>query len=100
MRGGRRPGSGRKPGFVTSDQTRQRIRTVAILNRLQNFLLDGGPPMSPSQVAAALGLLAKRIPDLRAVEHSGEIEHTFHTVSGEPLAEEEWAALYGSRRPH
>jgi hypothetical protein len=100
MRGGYRPGSGRKPGFTHSELTRERIRTGMLLNRLQNFVMGRGPPMSPHQVTAALGLLAKTIPDLRAIEHAGETEHTFHTVSGEPLTEEAWAELYGGRRLH
>lgn len=99
MRGGHRPGSGRKPGFISSEQTRERIRTMALLNRLQNFALGKlKKPMEPSQVAAALGLLAKTLPDLQAIEHLGEIAHTVHVVSGEPMSEEDWAAAYGGRR--
>jgi hypothetical protein len=98
-RGGRQPGSGRKPGFTHSELTRQRIRTTVLLNRLQKFALgELKRPMEPSQVAAALGLLAKTLPDLKAIEYSGEVEHTVYMASGEPMSEEDWEAAYGGRR--
>jgi len=66
-----------------------------LLNRLTNFV-TGRIEMSPHQVTAALGLLKKTVPDLQAIEHSGTIIEEVHTVSAEPLTEEEWAQTYGS----
>ncbi len=98
-RGGRHLGSGRKPGFTHSERTRERMRTAALINRLQKFALgELKSPMEPSQVTAALGLLKKTLPDLKAIEHLGEVQHTVHTVSGEPLSEEQWDETYGGSR--
>lgn len=55
-----------------TDMTRQKIQASQIINRLQNFVF-GKIKMEPHQVTAALGLLKKTIPDLSAVEHSGEV---------------------------
>ncbi len=56
----------------TPDIVRERIRTSMIVNRLTKHVL-GKVEMKPSQVTAALGLLKKSIPDLSAIQHSGEI---------------------------
>lgn len=55
------------------EKTRAKIQTSQIINRLQSFV-KGEVEMSASQVSAALGLLKKTLPDLTAVEHSGEVE--------------------------
>jgi hypothetical protein len=69
-----------------------------LLNRLQRFALgELKRPMKPSQVAATLGLLAKTLPDLKAIEYSGEIEHTIYEASCEPMSEEDWEAAYCDR---
>jgi hypothetical protein len=99
QRGGHRSGNGRKPGFTHSEQTRERIRTTKLLNRLQSFVLgELKKPMQPSQVTATLGLLAKTLPDLKSIEHSGTIVEDVHAVSAEPLSEEQWAEIYGGSR--
>jgi hypothetical protein len=96
--GGRRPGSGRKPGFTHSAITRERIRASQLINRLQAFVHGKlKRPMSSSQVKAALGLLEKVIPDLKAIEHSGRIAEEVHAITAEPLTDEEWVEIYGSR---
>jgi hypothetical protein len=86
---------GRKPGSIHSELVRDRIRTAMLLNRLTNFVL-GRIEMAPHQVTAALGLLKKTVPDLQAIEHSGTIIEEVHTVSAEPLTEEQWQQTYGS----
>ena len=43
------------------------IQTSAIINRLQEHIL-GNAEMSGSQVAAALGLMRKTLPDLKVTE--------------------------------
>jgi hypothetical protein len=101
MKGNR---GGRKMGHLTSELTRERIRTAMILNRLQKFV-GGSLEMSPHQVTAALGLLKKTIPDLQSIEHSGFLEaDVVHTISGDVMSEAEWAETYadraGSGRPN
>jgi hypothetical protein len=54
------------------DETRAKIQTSQIINRLTSHVL-GEVDMPASAVTAALGLLRKTIPDLTAVSHSGEI---------------------------
>lgn len=61
-------------------ETRAKIQTSQLMNRLTLYALGGKDPqtkkmveMSASQVAAALGLLRKTLPDLAAVEHSGHV---------------------------
>ena len=75
----------------TPEKVRERIRTALISRRLTNHVL-GKVEMSPTQVSAALGLLRKTLPDLAAVEHSGETRE--RVVSAEPLTEGEWEERY------
>jgi hypothetical protein len=53
------------------ENTRAKIKTSQLVNRLTAHVL-GTVEMSPSQVTAGLGLLKKTLPDLQAVEHSGD----------------------------
>lgn len=61
----------RKKGWRTPDEIREKIQGSLIINRLQDHV-TGKVEMSPSQVNAAKTLLGKVIPDLKAVEHSGD----------------------------
>lgn len=61
-----------------TDETRQKIQTSQLLNRLQNHIYTSpaDPDMAKkmltdSQVRAALGLLKKTLPDLSATELTG-----------------------------
>jgi hypothetical protein len=56
------------------EKVRTRIKTSMIVNRLTDHVL-GTVDMSPSQVTAGLGLLKKTLPDLQAVQHSGDAEN-------------------------
>jgi len=61
---------------ITCDEnTRNKIRTTHLIKRLDNHIHADEDLLSPSQVAAALGLLKKTLPDLKAVELQGEVEH-------------------------
>lgn len=58
-------------------RVRNAIRTTCLMQRLEKFAMQEDDPqtkkpvqMNADQVRAALGLLAKTLPDLRAVEHS------------------------------
>ena len=68
------------------DEVKQKIKASQLINRLQNHALFVDDPeaedadmvrrqtvMSDSQVRAAFGLLAKTVPDLKSVEHSGNV---------------------------
>lgn len=67
----RKSNAGRKPGFTMTDEHRQKIANSRILTCLIQHA-EGTQEMSPSQVTAGLGLLKKVLPDLQAVQHSGE----------------------------
>lgn len=58
----------------TPEKVRERIKTSVIANRLMKHVL-GQLELSPTQVRAAEILLRKCLPDLSAVEHSGETTH-------------------------
>lgn len=53
------------------DETRAKIKTSQIINRLTNHVLDD-LELTPSQVSAGLGLLRKTLPDLCQAEISGK----------------------------
>ena len=53
------------------DEVRKRIQTSQLINRLTDHALSPEPIMDASQVTAAIKLLGKVIPDMKAVEHSG-----------------------------
>ena len=57
-----------------SDEWRKKIQTSMIINRLESFV-KSEVEMSPAQVTAALGLLKKALPDLQAVQISGDEEN-------------------------
>lgn len=71
------------------DETRAKIKTSQLINRLTNHVLDG-LELSPSQVSAGLGLLRKTLPDLSTVEQSGkdggaiQMHHTVEQVIVDP----------------
>lgn len=54
------------------ENTRAKIQASQLINRLEAHVL-GDVDMKPTQVQAALGLLKKSVPDLSAVEHSGDM---------------------------
>lgn len=68
-----------------SQKTRDKIQASMILQRLENFIQTDSETgvategvtavnMTGPQVTAALGLLKKTLPDLQAIEHSGEVD--------------------------
>lgn len=58
---------------------RERIQTTQLINRLTDHAF-GRVEMSATQVAAALGVLKKSLPDLAAVEYSGEVVQAHYVV--------------------
>jgi hypothetical protein len=80
------------------ERVRERIRTGKLLRRLQKFALgekgdhNEEVNLSSVQVKAIEVLLRKKLPDLTAVEHSGEVGQ--RDVTDKPLTEEQWAEQY------
>jgi hypothetical protein len=75
------------------DEVKKKIQTSQLINRLQNHALFVDDPemekyervkmqtvMSDSQVRAAFGLLDKVVPNLKAVEHSGDPDAPIITI--------------------
>lgn len=60
-----------------SDEIRLKIKTSQLVNMLQELALTGtdasGNEVTPQRLEAAKTLLKKTLPDLSAVEHSGEV---------------------------
>ena len=64
--------SGRKPGYVHYEVTRNKIQAGNIITRLQSHIDADEPLMEPSQVTAALGLLDRVIPKLQQTTLTGD----------------------------
>jgi hypothetical protein len=58
------------------ERTRAKIQTSQLINRLTQYV-NGEVKLEAAQVSAALGLLKKTLPDLSAVDHSGEVTAPF-----------------------
>lgn len=76
------------------DQTRAKIRTSQLINRLTNHAV-GKLELSPTQVKAIEILLKKTLPDLSAVEANMNGELVNYVVSAEPISEDDWETAYG-----
>jgi len=55
------------------ESTREKIKSTQIIKRLTKHALSDVEIMTASQVNAAKILLGKTIPDLKAIEHTGEV---------------------------
>lgn len=55
------------------DEVKAKIQASQLINRLTKHALSDEPIMDSSQVTAATRLLNKVVPDMKAVEHSGEV---------------------------
>lgn len=62
----------RRAGFIHNEETRKKIKSGVIIARLEKHILAETPIMDASQVNAARVLLNKVLPDLKALEHTGE----------------------------
>jgi len=58
-----------RPGL--SENTRKRIQTTMLVKRLEDHIL-GDCDLSQSQIRAIEILLKKSLPDLSAIQHTGE----------------------------
>ena len=66
-------------------KTRDKIRTSQLINRLERFVLSETEQgvkveLSPAQVTAALGLIKKTLPDISAIQHSGDSDNPIRTI--------------------
>lgn len=68
------------------DEVKQKIQASQLINRLTTHALSDEPIMDASQVNAAVRLLNKVVPDLKAVDHSGDVNHsgTITVTTGVP----------------
>jgi hypothetical protein len=86
--------------ILHDDETRARIRAAAIIKRLQDFVLGDNPSgMSRNQVAAAIALLKKVLPDLGSVDFQDEPTKTY-VIRTPPVSNsmEEWLRDYGPKQ--
>lgn len=70
---------GRQPGFRMSNEHRVKIQNSNILNALVEHV-EGVREMSATQVSAGIALLKKTLPDLSAVQHSGDDDQPVRMV--------------------
>lgn len=75
---------------VLHEKWREKIRASMLINRLRNHVL-GRIEMSATQLRAAEILLRKAIPDLSAVEHTGEVTQWVMRVPEVSETTEAWA---------
>jgi hypothetical protein len=61
-----------RKGIVLTDSWKKKIQIGVILDQLIKHV-QGKNEMSTTQIAAAKILLSKVIPDMKAVEHTGEV---------------------------
>ena len=66
-----RSGAKTKWKMQNIDAIRSKIQATQIINRLQKHI-DGDIEMESTQVTAAVALLKKTVPDIQAVQHSGD----------------------------
>lgn len=78
------PGQHAMGRLQQQDEWRKKIQASQLINRLNDHGL-GIVEMSATQVKAAQALIAKVLPDLKAVEHSGTIITRYETLSEEEL---------------
>ena len=70
-----------KRNAMNIEEARNKIQTTQIVNRLTSHALGKlKKPMDTSQVAAALGLLKKSIPDIKEEHHTGNIKTTVEII--------------------
>ena len=64
---------GRKRTLRAAEEFRDRIDSTSIMKTLQSHV-DGKKKLSNTQISAAKILLAKTMPDLKAIEQTGHID--------------------------
>ena len=82
------------------DLVRDIIQTDHIVTRLQNNALADREFMSPGQIRCAEVLLAKTMPNLQSVEAKVDTAQSNVLRAPEPLANDQWEAKYGPKKPN
>ena len=77
------------------DKTREKIQTSQLINRLKDHIF-GEIALEQTQLRAIEILLKKTLPDLQAIEHSGEIEGGHAVISEKPMTTGEWEKRYAA----
>jgi flagellar biosynthesis/type III secretory pathway M-ring protein FliF/YscJ len=54
------------------DEVKQKIKTSQLINRLQENALSKKETLTRGQIDSIKTLLAKTVPDLKAIEHTGK----------------------------
>jgi hypothetical protein len=80
------------------EETRLKIQASQLINRINNHIYTyptdpdfAKKYMDQSQVRAALGLLSKILPDLKAMEHTGEVTQKYVMALPAPIeSAEQW----------
>ena len=76
------------------DSVRAKIQASQLINALEDHVLKG-TKLKQSQVRAALGLLAKCVPDIQRTEHTGEIVQRYVIETPTPAENpQEWASQH------
>jgi hypothetical protein len=89
----------RKLKIRHDDETRAKIKTSQLINRLSDHVL-GTVDLKPTQVTAALGLLKKTIPDLSASENKTEVLHRYVArVPEKAKSTAEWQKQHDPQTP-
>ena len=78
--------------------TRAKIQTTQLIKRLTKHAL-GELEMTSTQVAAALGLIKKTLPDLQAIELDLSPETAQRVINAQPMNNDEWQAKYSLAAP-
>lgn len=81
---------GRPLHSLHQQDVRRKIQASQILNRLSNHVA-GKVELSATQIRAAEILLRKVLPDLSAVEHTGDVTLNAFAVPLEAQSSEAWA---------
>ena len=75
----------RRTGKIRHDEnTRDKIKVAMLINRLQG-LIEGSIQLSVGQVRAIEVLLRKKLPDLAAIEHTGDAVNVYVARMPEPV---------------
>lgn len=80
---------------VPTEETRAKIQASQLINRLSDHALKN-TKMKNSQIRAALGLLAKVIPDLSSQELKLDGEIRNRVISAAAVTPAEWAAQHSN----
>ena len=81
------------------DEIREKIKGTQLLNYLQNHAIEGTNSKNAStRVRAAIALLDKCVPNLSAMELSGEVTSNVARMPTVAVSADEWREQWAQRR--